>query len=113
MRWTGATTVQARASPSKQKSIGQGEVCADTLQGRSAEALRAIYEMLKAHFDQAHQSPMTCVDIRLFLIPKVRHPVGWDIFRVICLLNVLSNMYMAGVMCLIRDCVGGASSGLL
>lgn len=40
---------------------------------------------------------------RLLLLPKVKRVVSWESYRGICLLNVMSNMYMAGIMILLRE----------
>lgn len=94
-RWSWSVTIQARASLSKGWSTGRGDVSAETLQGLSSEALWAIHTMLVEHFEGQHQGPLSWAHIRLFLLPKTKHPENWDQFRGICLLNAMSKLYMA------------------
>lgn len=101
--WTSHTTLQARAALSRMKSTGRGSASAEVLQALSAEAMWAIHLMLQANFTSSQESPMTWRHIRLFLLPKTRRPGSWSEFRGISLLNVMSKLFMAGVMCLIRE----------
>lgn len=72
-------------------------------QSLSAEALWSLHTLLKAHYEGDGKSPLTWTQIRLFLLPKMRNPKDWDEFRGICLLNVVSKLFMSGVMILMRD----------
>lgn len=101
--WTWDTTLQARGALGHMKSTGRGPVSAEVLQALSAEAMRAIHLMRQAHFMSFQGSRTTWRHSRLFLLPKVRRPEDWSDVRGICLLNVMSKLYMAGVMRLIRD----------
>lgn len=101
--WSWAVTVQARASLSRNKSTGRSAISAETLQALSSDALHALHDMLHAHFHSSDQPPLSWTYIRRFLLPKVKKAVSWDSYRGICLLNVLSKMYMAGIMVLLKE----------
>lgn len=103
MQWTWATTIQARASMTKGKSTGRNDPSAEVLQGLSNEALWIIHTMLIEHYNSEHRGPISWSHIRLYLLPKVRQPLDWDMFRGICVLSVLSKMFMAGVMTLVKQ----------
>lgn len=51
----------------------------------------------------ASSTPLSWSHIRLFLLPKINKPETWEHFRGICLLHVMSKLYMAGVMLLTRS----------
>lgn len=100
--WTWEITTRARASLNRQKSTGKGALSAEVLQALSDEGLWAVREMLKLHFETAHDGPMSWTHIRLYLLPKVRRPESWGDFRGICLLKVLSKTYMSGAMLMVK-----------
>lgn len=95
--------MQARASVSKAKSTGRGEVSAETLQGLPSEALWALHTMMVAHFHSDQRGPLTWPHVRLFLLPKLKKPAARDGFRGNSLLSVMSKLYMAGVMILVKQ----------
>lgn len=57
----------------------------------------------KAHYDGDGRSPITWTQVRLFLLPKMKNPKGRNEFRGICLLNIVSKLFMSGVMILMKD----------
>lgn len=101
--WTWSVTLRARASLSKGKSTGRSAISAEVLQSLSAEALWSLHMLLKAHYEGDGRSPITWTQVRLFLLPELRQPKGWEEFRGICLLNVVSKLFMSGVLILMKD----------
>lgn len=55
-----------------------------------------------SHHIHAATMPMTWIHIRMFLQPRVNKPEAWEHFMGICLFNVMSKLYMSGVMHLTR-----------
>lgn len=101
--WTWSVTLRARASLGNGKSTGRSAISAEVLQSLSAEALWSLHMLLKAHYEGDGRSPSTWTQVRLFLLPKMKNPKGWDEFRGICLLNVVSELFMSGVMIVMKD----------
>lgn len=102
-QWTWAVTLQARVALSRAKSTGRSAISAEVLQSLSADAVHALHDMLRAHFEHDDPPPLLWSHIRMFLLPKVRILVSWESYRGICLLDVLSNMFMAGIRVMIRE----------
>lgn len=100
--WSWDVTLRARAALTRGKSTGRSAISSETLLSLSSEALWTLHAMLKAHFETAGASPMSWTRIRLFLLPKSSRPEDWSGFRGICLVNVLSKLFVSCLMVMLR-----------
>lgn len=101
--WSWSVTLRARASLSKGKSTGRSSISAEVLQALSAEAMWSVHMLLRAHYEGDGGSPLSWTQIRWFLLPKMRRPQDWEGFRGICLLNVVSKLFMSGIIVLLKE----------
>lgn len=101
--WSWDVTLRARPALSRGNSTDRSAISSETLLALSSEALWSMHIMLKFHYETAGSSPMSRKSIRLFPLPKSSRPEDWSGFRGICLLNVLSKLFVSGLMVMLRD----------
>lgn len=87
----------------KGNSTGRSAISSEALLSLSSGAPWSLHIMLKTHYKTASATPMSWTRIRLFLLPKSSKPDDWSGFRGICLLNVLSKLFVSGLMVMLRD----------